>query len=264
MRDIKAPSRPCANNLVHVSSPPPHPRLETIEPHSSRSAPMPTMATRRPPAVSLRSICRRCLSFAAHSFTINESTAPSSALGFAVVGSSGCRCCATTAGAGEIPGEAWVVLARDFAIPGQPSLSLNVLLHSLFTPHRKKCFRSSDIKKKKMLILWRHLTRRHHVTTWEGEYVAPSILFYHLGGFCNALAPRSPQCLQTDLTAVYINSSSQSRHTFELQQRPELNSSSQKVQLSSQINTIYSIYVLTSTYLCIINGCRILDTCLLM
>lgn len=60
------------------------------------------------------------------------------------------------------------------------------------------------------------------MTTWEGEYVAPSILFYHLGGFCSALAPRSPRCLQTDLTAVYINSSSQSRHTFELQQRPEL------------------------------------------
>lgn len=35
MRDIKAPSRPCANNLVHVSSPPPHPRLETIKPRSS-------------------------------------------------------------------------------------------------------------------------------------------------------------------------------------------------------------------------------------
>lgn len=59
MRGIKAPSRPCANNLVHVSSPAPHPRLETIESRSSRSALSPTMAARRPPAVSLRSICRR-------------------------------------------------------------------------------------------------------------------------------------------------------------------------------------------------------------
>lgn len=98
------------------------------------------------------------VSFAAHSFTANESTAPSSVLGFAVVGSSGWRCCATTAGPGEIPGEAWVGLARDFAIPGQTNLSLNMQQHSLFAPHRKKSSRSSDIKKKKkMLILWREL-----------------------------------------------------------------------------------------------------------